>query len=102
MTTDGEIDAEWRAFVAARRREELDSILAEENLRPDETEQFVAAAFRDGAIPRSGTAVTRMLPPVSRFAPGGDHGEKKQRALEKLAAFFDRFFGLGGGAGGEE
>jgi len=94
VTTDGEIDAEWRAFVEARRRTELESIVAEENLRPEETAQFVDAAFRDGAIPRTGTAITRIIPPVSRFAPGGDHGEKKQRVLDKLATFFERYFGL--------
>lgn len=102
VTTDGQIDAEWRAFVEARRRAELEAIVAEENLRPSETEMFVAAAFRDGAIPRTGTAVTRILPPVSRFAPGGDHGEKKLRVLDKLAAFFERYFGLGGGVSGAQ
>ena len=40
------------------------------------------------------TAITRILPPASRFAPGGDHGVKKQRVLDKLAEFFDRYFGL--------
>ncbi len=102
ITTDGEIDTEWRAFIEARRSAELEAIVAGENLRPDETERFVAAAFRDGSIPRTGTAVTRILPPVSRFAPGGDHGEKKQRVLDKLAAFFDRYFGLSGGVNARE
>jgi type I restriction enzyme R subunit len=102
ITTDGEIDAEWRAFVEARRRAELEAIIAEENLRPDETERFVDAAFRDGAIPRTGTAVTRILPPASRFSPGGDHGDRKQRVLAKLSAFFERYFGLGGGSAGTE
>lgn len=95
VTTDGEIDAEWQAFVAARRKAELDAIIAAENLRPEPTQNFVNAAFRDGSIPRAGTAVTRILPPVSRFSPGGDHGEKKQRVLDALTAFFDRYFGLG-------
>lgn len=102
ITADGEVDDEWRAFVEARRRAELEAIVADENLRRDETERFVAAAFRDGAIPRTGTAVTRILPPVSRFGPGGDHGAKKQRVLDKLAEFFERYFGLGGRSEGAE
>jgi len=32
---------------------------------------------------------------VSRFAAKGGHGEKKQRVIEKLTAFFERFAGLG-------
>jgi type I restriction enzyme R subunit len=40
-------------------------------------------------------AITRVLPPVSRFSPGGGHGEKKQRVLDRFAEFFERYFGLG-------
>ncbi|WP_062289801.1 type I restriction endonuclease subunit R [Demequina phytophila] len=94
VTTDGELDAEWRAFIAARRQAELEAIIGDEGLRPDETADFIAAAFRDGAIAKTGTAITRILPPVSRFSPGGDHGDKKQRVLGRLEAFFERFLGL--------
>lgn len=97
VSVDGEIDEEWRAFVQARREAELDAIIEEEKLRPDETRAFIAAAFRDGAVQATGTAITRVLPPVSRFSPDGAHGAVKQRVLEKLAAFFERFFGLGAG-----
>jgi type I restriction enzyme R subunit len=95
LSVDGELDQEWRAFIAAKREAELDAIIQDENLRPDETRVFVATAFRDGAIRTTGTAITKVLPPASRFAADGGHGEKKQRVLEKLGAFFERFFGLG-------
>jgi len=36
-----------------------------------------------------------VLPPVSRFSADGGHGEKKQRVLARLGAFFDRYFGPG-------
>ena len=52
------------------------------------------AAFRDGAIQTTGTAVTKILPPASRFAADGGHSEKKQRVLTKLGNFFERFLGL--------
>lgn len=105
INADSEIDAEWRAFITARRQAELDAIIGDEGLRAEETAAFIAAAFRDGAIARTGTAVTRILPPVSRFSPGGDHGERKQRVIARLEAFFERFLGLGhqprGAIGGE-
>jgi len=44
-------------------------------------------------------AITKVLPPTSRFSADGGHGEKKQRVLTKLGAFFERFFGLGSGGG---
>lgn len=97
ISATGGIDEEWKKYLAACRTAELDRIITEEDLKPAETREFVKTAFRDGAIQGTGTAIIKVLPPVSRFAAGGVHGEKKQRVLEKLADFFDRFFGLGGG-----
>ena len=89
------VDAEWQAFVARKKAEELDQIIADEGLKADETKAFVDNAFRDGAIPTTGTAITKILPPVSRFSKNNNHSAKKQTVLDKLAAFFERYFGLG-------
>ena len=94
VSTDGAIDKEWRAFIHARQEAELESIITGENLRPEEAREFMDAAFRDGAIQSAGTAITRILPPRSRFSPDGAHSEQKRRVLDKLSIFFDRFFGL--------
>lgn len=97
ISATGEIDEEWRKYVAARKTAELDRIIAEESLKPDETRRFIDMAFRDGAIQTTGTAITKVLPPATRFAAGGGHGEKKQRVLSKLGEFFERFFALSSG-----
>lgn len=94
VSATGEIDDAWNAYVAARRETELKEIIEAENLHPDETRAFIDTAFRDGAIQTTGTAITKVLPPVSRFSASDGHGEKKQRVLTKLSAFFERFFGL--------
>ncbi|GAB3137668.1 type I restriction endonuclease subunit R [Marisediminicola antarctica] len=94
VSANGEIDEEWTTYVAARRAAELNKIIEDEGLRADETREFVDRAFRDGSIQSSGTAITRVLPPASRFSPDGGHGETKQRVLAKLGDFFERFFGL--------
>lgn len=96
VSVTGEIDKEWTRFVAAQREAELERIISDENLQPDEARAYLAMAFRDGELRTSGTAITKVLPPVSRFAADGGHGEKKQRVIERLGEFFDRFFGLGG------
>lgn len=85
---------EWHAYVAAEREKELSTIIAEENLKPDETRKFVDNAFRDGEIKTSGTDLDRLLPPTSRFG-GGKRAEKKQGVITRLLAFFERFFGIG-------
>ncbi|HMT85616.1 MAG TPA: type I restriction endonuclease subunit R [Arachnia sp.] len=95
VSVDGEIDQEWQAFIAAKREAELAAIIQEENLRPEATRAFMETTFRDGALRTTGTAITKVLPPVSRFSGGGSHGEKKQRVLTKLGEFFERFLGLG-------
>jgi len=41
----------------------------------------------------TGTDIDKILPPVSRF--GGGRAKKKQTVLEKLKAFFEKYFGLG-------
>ncbi len=94
LSVDAGVDKEWRAFIGAKRAEELERIIAEEGLDADETRDFVADAFRDGRVPRTGTAITRILPPVSRFSKAGDHGAKKQTVLERLSTFFERYAGL--------
>ncbi|HET7023688.1 MAG TPA: hypothetical protein VFI39_00605 [Gemmatimonadales bacterium] len=98
ISMTAKVDAAWLQFVAERRRADLERIIADEGLDPDETRRFVENAFRDGGIQVTGTAITKILPPVSRFAEGGGHAAKKRTVLEKLGAYFERYFGLGKGS----
>ncbi len=84
---------EWQEFVANMREKELLSIIESENLKEDETRKFVANAFRDGEVKINGTDIEKIMPPMSRF--GGGRAEKKQRVIEKLQLFFERFYGVG-------
>lgn len=99
VSTTGAVDEDWNAYVAAQRAAELDRIIAEEGLQAEETRDFMTRAFRDGTIQGTGTAITRVLPPSSRFADGGGHGEKKSRVLARLGEYLERFFGLSSGEG---
>jgi len=95
VSVDGAVDEQWQAFVEAKRQAELQAIIEQEILKPDQTREFVDSAFRDGQLRTSGTEITRILPPVSRFNREAGHGEKKKRVVEALTRFFERFFGLG-------
>lgn len=94
VSTANKVDKEWLAFIATKKTEELDRIIADEGLNADETKAFVDNAFRDGVIPVTGTAITKILPPVSRFSKNNGHSAKKQTVLDKLGEFFERYFGL--------
>ena len=85
---------EWRAFVAEEKERQLSTIIREENLKDAETRKFIEASFRDGSVKTSGTAIDKLLPPMSRF-DGGNRAEKKQGVIDKLKTFFERFFGIG-------
>lgn len=94
VSATAKVDIQWQTFMAAKKIEELDRIIVDENLNAEATHNFIDNAFRDGNIPSGGTALIRILPPVSRFSKSNAHATKKQRVFDKLTAFFERYFGL--------
>lgn len=88
-----DVMVEWREYVAKEKVRQLNVIITEENLKPEETYKFIENSFRDGGIKTTGTDIDKIMPPVSRF--GGGREKKKQTIIEKLKAFFERFFGIG-------
>ncbi len=91
VSMTGAIDEQWRAYVAEKRETELGAIIGEQRLKPEPTRAFMDAAFRDGQLRTSGTDITRILPPVSRFNRAASHGDTKKRVVEALTTFFERF-----------
>ena len=91
-----DVMTEWHDYVAESREADLSAIIAEEKLKPQDTRKFLENAFRDGEIKTSGTDIDKLMPPVSRFGGGGARAKKKQGVIEKLKAFFERYFGIGG------
>jgi len=91
------VDDDWHKYVEKRRIEELEEIIKQENLDPEETYKFVRNAFRNGNVATTGTDLTKVLPPVSRFSPGGERSQKRESVLKKLIQFFERFFDISGG-----
>lgn len=94
LTPESDVDEDWLAYVEERRRAELDRIIADEDLNRDEAYNFMDNAFRDGFVQTTGTAITKVLPPVSRFTPTGDRTKKREAVIERLTAFFNRFWDI--------
>jgi type I restriction enzyme R subunit len=91
------VDEDWQKFVDKKKVEELEQIITSEGLDPDATYTFVRNAFRDGNVATTGTAITKVLPPVSRFSATGERTKKRESVLTKLTSFFERFFDISGG-----
>ena len=68
-------------------------IIQEEKLKEAETRRFIDDAFRNGEIKTTGTDIDSIMPAVSRFG-NANRTAKKQTIIEKLKAFFERFFGI--------
>ena len=93
VNADTDVDEAWEAYVKQRKQDDLNEIIASENLKADETFKFVENAFRDGAIRTTGTDIDKILPAMSRFG-GGNRQEKKKTVIEKLKVFFEKYFGV--------
>ena len=94
INTSTDVTADWQRFVREQKESDIQALIAEEKLKPEETRKFVENAFRDGVLKTTGTDVDRLMPPVSRFGGGGSRDKKKQTVIEKLKAFFEKYFGL--------
>jgi type I restriction enzyme R subunit len=86
------VDEDWRKFLHERKEADITAIIEEERLKPEETRRFIDNAFRDGMLKTTGTAIDKIMPPVSRF--GGGRAAKKQGIIEKLMYFFEKYLGL--------
>ena len=89
-----DIFGEWREFVRQEKEKEIDAIIVEEKLKADETKRFIDNAFRDGELKTTGVGIDSLLPPMRRFGGNSNRAEKKQTVIEKLKAFFEKYFGI--------
>jgi type I restriction enzyme R subunit len=90
-----DVMTEWHDYVAEQRESDLVTIINDEKLKPEETRKFLDNSFYEGEIKTVGTDIDKLLPPVSRFG-NGNRVKKKQTVIDKLKAFFEKYFGVGG------
>ncbi|WP_338990713.1 type I restriction endonuclease subunit R [Fusobacterium animalis] len=84
---------DFKKFVREEKEKDLEKVIEEEKLKPEETKKFIDNSLRDGILKTTGTDIDKLLPPVSRFG-GGNRAEKKLGVIEKLKGFFDKYLGL--------
>ena len=91
----GDIVGDWDEYVEKQRDAELSAIIREEGLKVKETRAFVNQSLADGYVTSTGLAITKVLPPMPVFGKGAANREqKKKTVLEKLTAFFNKYFTL--------
>ena len=97
ISAGSDINDEWSMYVHQKLGKELQELIATENLKPEQTLEFLQQSFRDGEIRESGTGIAGILPPMPLFGAGGSREAKKKAVTEKLKALFKRFYDLCGG-----
>ncbi len=88
------INQDWQRFVEGKKIEELEQIIKAEKLDYNATYSLVKNSFRNGFVPTTGTAISKIIPPVTRFSPTGERTHKLESVLYKLTRFFERFFNI--------
>ena len=93
VSAETNVEQGWQDYVRRQKAEDLQELIEAENLKPEETEKFIESSFKEGQVRTTGTDIDKILPPMSRFG-GGNRQQKKKTVIEKLQAFFEKYFGL--------
>ena len=94
LDQNSNVYSDFESFMNSKKKEELDKIIQEENLSSDETYTFVKNSFEQGRVETNGTEVSSLLPPMNMFSKDNDRQIKKNRVIDKLLEFFDKFFSI--------
>ena len=94
LNQNSDVYNDFETFMNSKKKEELDKIIIEENLNREETYKFIKKSFEQGKVETNGTEVSEILPPMNMFTPTNDRQEKKNKVIDKLLEFFDKFFSI--------
>ena len=94
LNQNSDVYKDFEIFMNSKKKEELDKIINDENLNKEETYKFIRKSFEQGKVEIKGTEVSEILPPMNMFTPTNDRQEKKNKVIDKLFEFFDKFFSI--------
>ena len=87
------IDA-FFAFAQAEQKREAEELIATEELNNEATKRYITTSLKREYASDNGTELNSILPKMSPLNP--QYLSKKQSVFEKIAAFVEKFKGVGG------
>ena len=87
------IDA-FFTFAQAEQQREAQELISAENLNADAARRYIATSLKREFASDNGTELNAVLPKISPLNP--QYLTKKQSVFQKLAAFVEKFKGVGG------
>ena len=94
LTADADVHNCFVTFMNSKKKEEIDKLIADENLNKEATYELLERSFSNGQVETNGTEIAKVLPPMSRFSKDNDRSVKKNIVVDKLIDFFNRFFDI--------
>jgi type I restriction enzyme, R subunit len=82
------------AFAQAEQQREAQALIADENLNTEAARRYITTSLRREYASDSGTELNAVLPKMSPLNP--QYLSKKQNVFQKIAAFVEKFKGVGG------
>lgn len=86
--------AAFYQFAQAEKTREADELIRTEELNEDAARRYIRASLKREYASDNGTELNETLPKMSPLNP--KYKTKKQTVFEKIAAFVDKFKGVGG------
>lgn len=81
-------------FAQAEQQKEAETLIQEENLNVDAAKRYISTSLKREYASENGTALNEVLPKMSPLNP--QYLTKKQTIFQKIAAFVEKFKGVGG------
>ncbi|KRD55632.1 DEAD/DEAH box helicase [Acidovorax sp. Root275] len=81
-------------FARAEQQQEFDELIEAENLNVDAAKRYIMSSLKREFASDSGTELNAVLPKMSPLNP--QYLTKKQSVFQKIAAFVEKFKGVGG------
>ncbi|EAH9381128.1 type I restriction endonuclease subunit R [Campylobacter upsaliensis] len=95
LHTQSNVEKDFSAYIKTHKNNALQDIINALNLDPKKTKEFMRDSFERGELRDYGRAFGEILPPSPLFGKGAEQTHKiREKALEKLQAFFELFKGL--------
>jgi type I restriction enzyme R subunit len=82
------------AFAQAEQRREADELISSENLNAEAAKRYISTSLKREFASENGTELNSLLPKMSPLNP--QYLTKKQSVFQKIAAFVEKFKGVGG------
>lgn len=86
-------------FAQTEQQREAEELINSESLNAEAARRYITASLKREYASENGTELNAILPKMSPLNP--QYLTKKQSVFEKIAAFVDKFKGVGGSIGGE-